>query len=250
MTGKAPLARIGDVRERRAKPKNSTSTVTPDDRLVPWLAAEGPLAYTPEAPPARDSSFQYGWVLPQVFQPGLRRHLYFGAYDREEAQDLFAFWENARRGSADRVALHYGRLANDSVEAPIAVYRHSTRRGENHYLIIQHGSYQCVPVEEQPELEAGYVHLHRGIGEAKVFHFPARLPGGSDLRESSRSFLAPICPSTRSMTEPNDRRLPTFTMVPGSPTNSRRSEGWTSNTKRRSGRYGAPLTRASRSGAG
>ena len=36
---------------------------------MPWLAAEGPLAYTPESPPARDSLFQYGWVLPQVCKP-------------------------------------------------------------------------------------------------------------------------------------------------------------------------------------
>ena len=33
----------------------STSTKASGDRLVPWLAAEGPLAYTPELPPARDS---------------------------------------------------------------------------------------------------------------------------------------------------------------------------------------------------
>ncbi|MBI5507008.1 MAG: hypothetical protein HY899_19650 [Deltaproteobacteria bacterium] len=183
MKGKTPLSGMDDLCQGRIRPKYSTSTLTSDDRLVPWLAAEGPLAYTPEDPPARDSSFQYGWVLPQVFRPGLRHHLYFGAYGRDQAQDLFSFWENARRGRAERVALQYGRLANDSVEAPIAVYRHSTRRGENQYLIIQHGSYQCIPVEDQPELEAGYVHLHRGIGEAKVFHLPARLPGGSDLRE-------------------------------------------------------------------
>ena len=44
----------------------STTTRTSDDRLVPWLAAEGPLAYTPESPPVRDSFFQYGWVVPQV----------------------------------------------------------------------------------------------------------------------------------------------------------------------------------------
>ena len=43
----------------------STSTKASDDRLVPRLAAEGPLAYTPELPPASDSLFQYGWVLPQ-----------------------------------------------------------------------------------------------------------------------------------------------------------------------------------------
>lgn len=68
------------------------------------------------------------------------------------------------------------------MEAPIAVYRHETRLRENHYLIIQHGSYQCVPLEDQPDIEAGYVLLHRGIGGAKVFHFPVRHRGGSDQR--------------------------------------------------------------------
>ena len=149
----------------------STATRTLDDRLVPWLAAEGPLAYTPESPPARDSLFQYGWVLPQVCKPGLRRHVYFGAIRREDAHDVFAFWQDARRGAVARVAHHEGRLAGGTIEAPVAVYRHDTRRGERGYLFIQHGSYQCVPVDEQPELEAGYVHLHRGIGDAKVFRF-------------------------------------------------------------------------------
>lgn len=149
----------------------STLTKTSDDRLVPWLAAEGPLAYTPESPPVRDSLFQYGWVLPQVCKPGLRRQTYFGAIRREEARDVFAFWQDARRGAVERVAHHEGTLAAGSIEAPIAVYRHNTRRGDRGYLFIQHGSFQCVPVDEQPELEAGYVHLHRGIGDAKVFRF-------------------------------------------------------------------------------
>jgi hypothetical protein len=140
-----------------------------DDRLVPWLAAEGPLAYTPESPPVRDRSFQYGWVSPQVCRPGLRRHVHFGAIRRDDARDVFAFWQEARRGTVARVAHCEGGLTGGSVDAPIAVYRHATRRDERGYLFIQHGSYQYVPVDEQPELEAGYVHLHRGIGDAKVF---------------------------------------------------------------------------------
>jgi hypothetical protein len=152
----------------------STTTRTSDDRLVPWLAAEGPLAYTPESPPVRDSLFQYGWVLPQVCKPGLRRHTYFGAIRREDAHDVFAFWQDARRGTVERVAHHEGTLAGGSIEAPIAVYRHNTRRGDMGYLFIQHGSYQCGPVDEQPELEGGYVHLHRGLGDAKSF--ASRIP--------------------------------------------------------------------------
>lgn len=149
----------------------STSTKASGNRLVPWLAAEGPLAYTPELPPQRDSLFQYGWVLPQVCKPGLRRHAYFGAMPREAAQDVFAFWQDARRGTVDCFARHDGTLAGGRIEAPIAVYRHNRGRGDSAYVFIQHGSYQCVPIDEQPEIEAGYVHLHRGIGDAKVFRF-------------------------------------------------------------------------------
>ncbi len=138
---------------------------------MPWLATEGPLAYTPESPPARDSAFQHGWVLPQVMRPGLRRHLYFGALHRDDARDVFAFWREARRGVIQRVAYHEGRLVGGRIEAPIAVYRHTSCPGGSGYLFVQHGSYQWVPVEEQPEIEAGYVHLHRGIGDAKEYRF-------------------------------------------------------------------------------
>lgn len=162
--------------------KYSTSTLRPDGRLVSWLAASGDLAYSPEAPPPRDSFFQYGWVLPQVCRPELRRHLYFGACHKDQARELFAFWANARCGKVDSVARQAGRLAKGSLEAPIAVYRHRTRLGEPRYLIIQHGSYQCISVEEQPELEQGFVLLHRGLGDAKTFHFPDLRRAGMDSR--------------------------------------------------------------------
>ncbi len=90
---------------------------------------------------------------------------------RAAAQDVFAFWQDARRGAVDRVAHHEGTLAGSCIQAPIAVYRHNRLRGDRAYVFIQHGSYQCVPIDEQPELEAGYVHLHRGIGNAEVFRF-------------------------------------------------------------------------------
>jgi len=35
-------------------PRFSTSTIVGSNYLVPWLAAEGPLAYTPAEPPVRD----------------------------------------------------------------------------------------------------------------------------------------------------------------------------------------------------
>lgn len=163
----------------------STSTKASGDRLVPWLAAEGPLAYSPELPPAHDSLFQYGWVLPQVCRPGLRRHAYFGAMQRETAHDVFAFWQDARRGTVERCAYHEGTLTGRRVEAPIAVYRHNGRHGDRTSVFVQHGSYQCVPTDEQPELEAGYVHLHRGIGDAKVFRFGRAFGTRADPRLTS-----------------------------------------------------------------
>ncbi len=152
---------------------------------MPWLATEGPLAYTPESPPARDSAFQYGWVLPQVMRPGLRRHVYFGALHRDDARDVFAFWRDARRGVIQRVAYHEGRLVGGRIEAPIAVYRHTSWLGDSGYLFVQHGSYQWVPVEEQPELEAGYVHLHRGIGDAKAYRFWGGARTEADARNAT-----------------------------------------------------------------
>ena len=47
----------------------STTTVVDPKYLVPWLAAEGHLAYSPTEPPARDYFFQYTWILPGIFNP-------------------------------------------------------------------------------------------------------------------------------------------------------------------------------------
>src|SRR5207249_10937546 len=54
----------------------STSTVIDSEYFVPWLSAEGPLAYSPTKPPARDYFFQYTWILPGIFNPQvhLREH--------------------------------------------------------------------------------------------------------------------------------------------------------------------------------
>ncbi len=83
----------------------STRTVVGQDVLVPWLAANGPLAYTPETPPDRDYFFQYGWILPEIVNPesNPREHRYFGAGLRDQASEVFAFWNNARRGRRKRV---------------------------------------------------------------------------------------------------------------------------------------------------
>ncbi len=76
----------------------STRTIVNSEYLVPWLAAEGPLAYSPAKPPARDYYFQYTWILPELFDPqvNLRQHRYFGTPLKDDARFLFDFWSRAR----------------------------------------------------------------------------------------------------------------------------------------------------------
>ena len=62
LEGRAPGKMRGTVPKRY-----STSTLIDSASCVPWLAAEGPLAYTPENPPATDYFFQYGWILSEIF---------------------------------------------------------------------------------------------------------------------------------------------------------------------------------------
>jgi hypothetical protein len=152
----------------------STSTVVASNGLVPWLAARGPLAYSPADPPARDYFFQYSWILPGIFDPNvnLREHRYFGRYGKDSAKFLFDFWGNARNGCA--VALQqYGELgyfSDSEVRAPLAAYHH-VRKYYNTpgSLLIQHGSYQWISREDQPHVEQGQLLLYRGIGQGHVF---------------------------------------------------------------------------------
>jgi hypothetical protein len=154
------------------KKEYSTSTVYGEKYLVPWLASAGPLAYMPEQPPPKDYFFQYGWVLPQIFNPevNLREHYYFGALYKDQAKILFRFWERARRGHVSQRFCELGVVSQNELKAPIAVYDHlhepRSRRG---LLIIQHGSYQWVERESQPDIESGQVLLYRGVERAPVF---------------------------------------------------------------------------------
>ena len=152
----------------------STSTVADDGRLVPWLAASGPLSYTPEDPPSRDYYFQYGWILSEIFTPSARnrRHFYFGASVKGHADELFAFWRAARASAAVLVACHLGSAdASTRVAAPVAVYSARDFRGRTGYVLMQHGSYQFVAADEQPLLLSGEIVLYRGVHESDVFRF-------------------------------------------------------------------------------
>jgi hypothetical protein len=155
------------------RPRPTTSTVTDDGDLVPWLAASGPLAYTPEQPPKTDYYFQYGWVLPGILGDGVnkRRHFYFGEQGKEHAEQLFAFWRAARQRAATRIALLLGSRAEDSVIAPVAAYAARLRFKQLAFVLMQHGSYQILGVDQQPLLDAGEVVLYRGIEKADTFRF-------------------------------------------------------------------------------
>src|SRR5216683_1359210 len=106
----------------------STSTVFGSERLVPWLAAQGPLAYSPEEPPATDYFFQYSWILPGIFDPtvNLREHRYFGSRLKSSARFLFDFWKSIREGTGAALQQYsqLGVFSDIEVKAPIAAYHH------------------------------------------------------------------------------------------------------------------------------
>ena len=143
---------------------------------MPWLAADGPLAYTPENPPTTDYFFQYSWILPEIFHPEVdkRHHYYFGAPIRDYAARLFEFWKQARRGQIQRVYFSLGVIAEDKLCAPVAVYRARLHRCDHSdvWLFIQHGSYQWIRFAAQPHVEEGQILLYRGIQAEKTFRYP------------------------------------------------------------------------------
>ena len=153
----------------------STSTLIDSVHCVPWLAAEGPLAYTPEDPPETDYFFQYTWIVPEIFDSHVnkRRHHYFGAPIREHAAPLFEFWNQARRHEIKRMHCSIGALSGDTLHAPVAVYKVRLPHDDSDmWLFIQHGSYQWVRVGAQPHVEDGDVLLYRGIQTAEAFRWP------------------------------------------------------------------------------
>ncbi|MDD5090018.1 MAG: hypothetical protein PHQ23_03795 [Candidatus Wallbacteria bacterium] len=145
-----------------------TSTVINERFTVPWLAADGPLSYSPENPPDRDYYFQYSWIIPGIFNDKVNKkcHHWFGECSKNEyrVEFLFDFWRNARRGIVKQVYLKNGCINPESLEAPIAVYKH-----EEALVFIQHGSYLIIKEHEQALTGSGNVFLYRGIGEGKVY---------------------------------------------------------------------------------
>ncbi len=152
----------------------STSTVIDPNGLVPWLAAAGPLAYSPAGPPPRDYFFQYTLILPGIFNSEVNRRQprYFGSPLKDSARFLFDFWTDARRGPGAAAPLYGepGLIAADELRTPLAAYHHIRKPFRiAGAVLMQHGSYQWVPAEDQPHLGEGEVLLYRGIGDAPVF---------------------------------------------------------------------------------
>ncbi len=147
----------------------STSTRIAGDEVVPWLAAAGELAYSPESPPERDYFFQYSWVVPGLLREGVnrKRHYWFGEpwKDDPTVQRLFRFWNDARRGACNPLFVSNG-LADPAtdVTAPIAAYRH-----DGPLVFMQHGSYHIGDMDSQPRIEQGEAMLFRGIQSAPEF---------------------------------------------------------------------------------
>ncbi|MBF0363661.1 MAG: hypothetical protein HQK49_21760 [Oligoflexia bacterium] len=146
------------------KKKYSTSTLINKDQIVPWLAAKGSLAYSPESPPDSDYFFKYNWILPDIFNSKVnkRKHQYFGYpfKDHYEVKELLTFWNSCRKGVIEKVYAYDGEITDNKTTSPIAVYKHN-----NKFIIIQHGSYQFVKNENQRELNDGIVYIYRGIGD-------------------------------------------------------------------------------------
>jgi hypothetical protein len=165
---KPPTAR------RQAKPRPTTSTMTPDNQLVPWLAASVSLAYSPQNPPERDYYFQYGWILPAILADHVnkRRHWWFGATHKHHTSELFRFWNAARQGAVSEVICRIGEVSHDLVRAPVAVYATTVHACELGYLLMQHASYQFVRADQQPLISSGEVLLYRGVEKAERFCWP------------------------------------------------------------------------------
>jgi hypothetical protein len=153
--------------------KYSTDTVLENGEIVPWLAAKGPLSYTPESPPKSDKIFDYARFMPSIFSEVRRYGNYypFGATEFPGCPQLLGyFWNLAREKKVKPLYILNGRIWDDgSFRSPIAVYEQRFPVSPNNafFILIQQGRYQILPIEEQPLLPSGELTLYRGIHKFK-----------------------------------------------------------------------------------
>lgn len=135
----------------------------------------------------------------------LRAHYWFGDFSGKNNFDvcfLRGFWEDARCGRVQSICIHEPIQDLMQLEAPIAIFKHHSKVfSQSYYLLMQHGSYLEIPVDEQPLIEDGFVQIYRGIGAAKEFNV-YRMPEDTHLLEqygeiysyyfsdSTRSFIS------------------------------------------------------------
>lgn len=142
---------------------------------MPWLAAEGPLAYSPENPPDSDYFFQYSWLMPGVYRD--KRYYYFGKrsclsqrYSGWGIEPFVDFWAKARAGKVEPIHVLMGGRCDGGFTAPIGSYRYRTGwDNRDMYLLLQHGSHLDFDVNEQPLIKDGVLVLYRGVGTKRTF---------------------------------------------------------------------------------
>jgi hypothetical protein len=166
------------------------STVMADGRIVPWLAASGPLAYTPENPPSIKSAFQYSWVFPENFPNN--RHYYFGdlsGLGRETKSWGVNLLLDFYYGAKTRIHINYGNIIEHELSAPIACYSFIPRnKRSDYYMLIQQGSYNWCKVTTQPEIKDGFLYLYRGIMTATEFcHL--LVPESENARQTLKTYF-------------------------------------------------------------
>lgn len=165
------------INQRHYCLKFSTATITTQNEIVPWLASEGPLTYSPFCPPETNYFFLYNFILPKIFREGvnLKEHYWFGDYSGNHGHEfrlLQDFWNKSRDGNMSPVLIQNVSAGLDNFEAPIAVFKiypHTSYQRRPYYLFIQHGSYLLIPAQSQPLIESGFVLLYRGIGLSNKF---------------------------------------------------------------------------------
>jgi hypothetical protein len=154
--------------------KFATSTITQNE-IVPWLAGDGALSYSPFSPPHTDYYFLYNFIVPKIFRDGvnLKQHYWFGDYTGSSSYTgklLKDFWNKSRDGKISPVIIQNVSSGLENLEAPIAIFKiYPLYSRKAHYLLIQHGSYLLIPAQSQPLIESGFVLLHRGIGSSNKF---------------------------------------------------------------------------------
>ncbi len=158
-------------------------TVDCNGLLVPWLAAAGPLAFTPDTPPEDPAVFLYNRIMADLFRNPAREAPWGSLTERlDGGSDAPDFWRVARAGQLRKVYSSLGSIQADHFSAPIAVYEF-IYFGAPFYAILQGGSYQFVAVESQPYIPQGEIIIHRGIRTNSIFIHP-RFPENPSPEET------------------------------------------------------------------